>query len=389
MIEEINISELKENPNNPRTISEDKFAKLVKSIKDFPEMLKIRPLVIDAENFVLGGNMRLKALFAIGYKKVPIIRCNELTDAQKKQFIITDNSSFGQYDWDMIANEGWTDLPLSDWGLDLPDFVNNGEATEDDYEIPENVVTDIVSGDLFEIGQHRLLCGDSTKAEDVEKLMGGEKANICITDPPYSVDYKSRKNNPNLTLQSYIDPKNSEELLFGFMNIMPTDCLIMTYADKHLHEYVRVLDKLNFETIDLCIWVKQNFCFWAGARYQQKHELIFYARKKSSKFYSNTPSNQSTIFEVERQMKNDLHPTIRPLVLWLDLIKFHSKESDLIYDPFLGSGTTMVGTHQLNRKVYGIEISPQYCAVIIDRMKKSFPDIKIKRNNEIYNNTNL
>lgn len=217
------------------------------------------------------------------------------------------------------------------------------------------------------IGGHAVLCGDSTKPEDVEKLMNGKKANICLTDPPYSVNYASRKAEVNETLASYQDPKNPEALLEGFMSIMPTECLIMTYADKQLHPYVRVCDRLGYETIDLLIWKKQNFCFWPGARYQQQHELIFLARKIGVPFHSKTPSNASTVFEVNRQAKNDMHPTIKPIALWLDLMRNHTKKQDLIYDPFCGSGTTIIAAEQLDRRCYAIEISSLYCDVIISR----------------------
>jgi len=190
-IKVVKLSEIKSNPNNPRIIKDDKFRKLVKSIQEFPKMLEIRPVVVNADMIVLGGNMRLKACKEAGLKEVPVIFADDLTDEEQKQFIIKDNVGFGEWDWDMIANE-WDAEQVEEWGLDIPEFSikEELEAEEDDYEMPDEVQTDIVLGDLFEIGDHRLLCGDSTDSNAVEKLMNGEKADMVFTDPPYNIGFK-------------------------------------------------------------------------------------------------------------------------------------------------------------------------------------------------------
>jgi len=146
------INLIKPNPNNPRIIKDDKFKKLVQSIKEFPQMLELRPIVIDENNIVLGGNMRLKACQELGLKDVPTIYAKDLTEEQKKEFIIKDNVGFGEWDWDDLANN-WDAEELNEWGLDIPNFeVEELEAEEDDYEVPDEIQTDIVLGDLFEIG---------------------------------------------------------------------------------------------------------------------------------------------------------------------------------------------------------------------------------------------
>ena len=180
------INLIKPNPNNPRVIKDDKFKKLVQSIKDFPQMLELRPIVIDENNIVLGGNMRLRACNELGLKDVPTIYAKDLTEEQKKEFIIKDNVGFGEWNWDDLANE-WDEELLVEWGLDLPvSFGEVLEAEEDEFDVHEGgIETDIVLGDLFEIGEHRLLCGDSTDSDAVAKLMNGEKADIAFTSPPY------------------------------------------------------------------------------------------------------------------------------------------------------------------------------------------------------------
>jgi ParB-like chromosome segregation protein Spo0J len=170
--EKVKISEVKANPNNPRIIKDDKFAKLVQSIKDFPKMLEIRPIVVNSDMIVLGGNMRLRACKEAGLKEVPIIMAEDLTEEQQKEFIIKDNVSGGEWDWNMLAND-YEAEDLDKWGLDVPDFDTAPEAEEDDFDTtpPEEAKT--VLGDLYEIGEHRLLCGDSTQTDTFEKLMGG------------------------------------------------------------------------------------------------------------------------------------------------------------------------------------------------------------------------
>ena len=192
------LSEIHINPDNPRIIKDDRFKKLVKSIKEFPKMMKLRPIIVDIEGMILGGNMRFKALKELGYKEVPdewIKYDGELTAEEKQRFIIEDNVPFGDWNFDILASD-WDQDKLIEWGLELPkDFGIKLDAVEDDYEIPDEIETDIVLGDLFEIGQHRLLCGDSTDSNQVAKLMDGKKANLVFTSPPYWVgkDYEYQK----------------------------------------------------------------------------------------------------------------------------------------------------------------------------------------------------
>ena len=205
--EKVKISQVKRNTDNPRLIKDNKFHKLVKSIKEFPEMLEIRPIVVNNDMVVLGGNMRLKACQEAGLKEVHIIKASELTAEQQREFIVKDNVGFGEWDWDMIANE-WDTEQLDDWGLDLPvDFnVVEEEAEEDDYVEPDNLKVDVVLGDLIEIGEHRLLCGDSTDSDQVAKLMNGEKADVAHNDPPYGMKKENEGVlNDNLNYSDLLD----------------------------------------------------------------------------------------------------------------------------------------------------------------------------------------
>ena len=186
------IKDIKPNPNNPRVIKDEKFAKLVQSLKELPEMATVRPVVVNSDMIVLGGNMRLKAMKEAGWKEVPV-EIVDWDEEKQRQFIIKDNVGFGEWDWEMLANE-WDAEQLEEWGLDIPAFDDPKklEAEEDDYEMPDQITTDIVLGDLFEIGPHRLLCGDSTDSDAVARLMNGEKANMVFTDPPYGMNAVSK-----------------------------------------------------------------------------------------------------------------------------------------------------------------------------------------------------
>jgi len=181
------IYKLKKHPDNPRVIKDVKYHLLVKSIKEFPEMLEKRPLVVNKDLIVLGGNMRLRAAEEAGLKEIWIDQ-TDWDEAKQKEFIIKDNSGFGEWDWDALANN-WDVDDLNDWGLDLPPMFDEPEpeATEDDYTEPDNMQVDVVLGDLIEIGDHRLLCGDSTDSDQVAKLMNGEKADVGHNDPPYGM----------------------------------------------------------------------------------------------------------------------------------------------------------------------------------------------------------
>lgn len=188
------LTDIKPNPNNPRIIKDANFKKLVKSIEEFPKMMALRPIVVDEDGMVLGGNMRLKALQHLKFKDIPdewVKRAADLTEDEQRRFIIADNVSGGEWDVDDLS-ANWDRQELEDWGLEIEWPVIEPGATEDDYEIPDTIETDIVVGDLFEIGEHRLLCGDSTDSDQVAKLMNGEKADMVLTDPPYNVDYEGK-----------------------------------------------------------------------------------------------------------------------------------------------------------------------------------------------------
>jgi DNA modification methylase len=371
-IKNVKLSEVKSNPNNPRIIKDDKFTKLVKSIKEFPKMLEIRPIVVNADMIVLGGNMRLKACKEAGLKEVPVIFAHDLTEEEQKQFIIKDNVGFGEWDWDMIANE-WDAEEIQEWGLDIPDFgvTELPAAEEDDYEMPEELHTDIVLGDLFEIGEHRLLCGDSTDSDAVAKLMNGQKADMVFTDPPYGV-------NMNRSGKILNDNLNSDNL-FDLINSAFVNSLIFS-KDCHFYWWIgfkgySIMEKCFIENdvkIDNCIvWNKPSIGL-GKTGYRYKHELCIFKGEIKNK-------SLSDVWDFGRDGQG-LHPTMKPIELISFALNNSSSINNLILDLFLGSGSTMVAAHQLQRKCYGMELDPKYCQVIVDRMKKLDPSLVILKN---------
>ena len=437
MKQEIIINKVKLNDNNPRTINEDKFKQLVQSIKDFPQMLEKRPIVVDETMTVLGGNMRLKACKEAGLKKVWIEIADDWTEAQKREFIIKDNVSFGQWDWDILANE-WDEVELSDWGLEVESSTESHEVVEDDYEEPDDLKVDVVLGDLIEIGNHRLLCGDSTKKEDVEKLMNGEKADLLLTDPPYNVNYgKDPAPARNKREEIKNDQFNNSEAFYRFLHksffnakkhLKKGAAYYVFYANSETVNFWNAVNEGLDKIQQQLTWVK-NTILISFLDYHYRHEPILYGWICGGKKLLDTGSNQgknhyfttdrtkSTVFEdsidlkklkkdellkmvkemlspktstsvinVDKPVKSPEHPTMKPLLLLAELIQNSSRKKETVLDIFLGSGSTMAAAHQLDRKCYGIELDPKYCQVIIDRMKKLDESIEVKINGVKYKN---
>ena len=362
----VNINKVRTNPNNPRIIKDDKFQKLVKSIQEFPQMLEIRPIVVNDEMIVLGGNMRLKACQEAGLKEIPIIKASNLTEEQQKEFIIKDNVGFGEWDWNDLANN-WDANELSEWGLDIPGFEETQlEAEEDDFAAPEGgIETDIVLGDLFEIGEHRLLCGDSTDSDQVAKLMNGQKPDFIHTDPPYGINYSS-ENSGYKTNNKFEVIKNDEEGV-DIVNLFLFDCPKVVWGANCFP------DKLPHRG-RWAVWYKRGE--GAEKALGSPFELAWIdIHSGYDRFYKIVHGGF-----VNSDGGKRLHPTQKPVKLVDEIIKDLANDSTLILDLFLGSGTTMLASHQLKRKCYGMELDPKYCQVIVDRMKKLDSTLVIKKN---------
>jgi len=375
------LSKLKNNPNNPRILKDDKFKKLVKSIKEFPKMMELRPMVIDKNNIVLGGNMRLKALKELDYKDIPdnwVKRADELTEVEKERFIIADNVGFGVWDWDEL-NENWDENNLIDWGLEIPEFeAEILEAKEDDYQEPETMQVDVIKGDLVEFvcddGRvHRLLCGDSTCSDSVAKLIDNNKINLVFTDPPYGINIGNQSQGKGGGVAKKIDygindwDKKIPYIAIGNC-LKACENVVLWGANYYA-------DKLPPSSCWL-VWDKDN-----GSTDFADCEIAWTSYKKAIRLIKWKWSGM-----LQQNMKNKekrVHPTQKPVALpsWF-FNKFNVGKN--VLDLFLGSGSTMVAAHQLNSICYGMELDEKYCQVIIDRMTKLDETLTIKINGKEY-----
>ena len=377
----IKLNSIRLNPDNPRLIRDGKFKKLVESIKRDPEFLEKRGIV-HADGVILGGNQRYLAIKEalkddafrgdLPKGEIPASWVQDASDwpeEKRRRFIILDNASFGEMDFDILANL-FSDLPLVDLGVDLPEDWLKGEETVADAESQIdraeelNKIWRVKSGDLWQIGDHRLLCGDSTKKEDVARVMGNDKPLLMVTDPPYGVEYESKKG--AVTNDDRSEWKESYDLFQGAV-------AYVWHGERSSLDVGINLRDSGFEIRARVIWVKPSITMGRG-HYHFQHEGAWYAVRKGNKSGWIGDHKQSSVWQIDRDDK--LHPTVKPLECMARPIRNH--EGD-VYDPFLGSGTTMVACQNLNRKCRGIEISPDYCAVILQRMTDAFPGIEIRR----------
>ena len=386
-IKTVKLSAIKLNPDNPRRIGKIEMARLVKSLQDFPDMMKLREIIVDETMTILGGNMRYRALKQIGEKEVTAKIVKGLTPEQKREFVIKDNSGFGEFDLDALAN-GWSDLPLVEWGLDLPEDwltpppVEGTADAEPQIDRAEelNKTWGVKLGDLWQIGEHRLLCGDSTKKEDVERVMGGELGHMIFTDPPYGVGYnggaKKRKELAGDEIGTEIYARSLPLIANHVDKQAP---LYLWYADGHAAAAAAAAAAAGYCITAQIIWAKNNAQFVTSAHYKGKHEPCYYAHKKGQSARWHGPNNEVTLWEYNRANSNDFHPTQKPVELSLRAIKNSSESGQIVVDAFGGSGATMVSCENLGRACRMLELDPLYCAVILQRMKDAFPGIEIGR----------
>ncbi len=381
IIEIKKISELTPAPYNPRESTEKQESQLKQSLKKFGV---VEPIIYNKQTgYIVGGHFRVRELQKLGYTEIECVIV-DLSEEDEKELNIRLNANTGQWDWDELANNFELE-DLNDWGLEVPNMKHELEAEEDDFDVDaDGIETDIVLGDLFEIGEHRLLCGDSTDSDAVARLMDGQKADMVFTDPPYKIETDGgakgdigkalRKQGKDIEFIAEFNP-------LEFLQILPL------VFDKNMNAYIFCNNEL---LPDYLIWARDagysfNVLIWKkpnaipiNSAHRPDIEYILLFRKSSIWNYGLQDVNYSRCLEFARE--SGLHPTMKPIELIANEMKISSHANSLVFDFFLGSGSTMVASHQLKRKCYGMELDPKYCQVIIDRMKKLDPTIKIKRN---------
>jgi len=370
------IKELIHYKHNPRTLTEKEHKDLKESLKKF-DLAEIP--AINTDNNIIAGHQRIKImaeLYDENHKIDVRVPSRKLTKKEFKEYLIRSNKNTGSWDMDALVNN--FDLPdLIEWGFDEVDFENTGNSgglTGDDDvpALPKKPKAKL--GDLYTLGEHRLLCGDSTDVKDVEKLMRNQKADTVFTDPPYGVDYSGKnemlnKFNKGNHIQKDIRNdkiENYKQFFTDFLTLIPmadyNTCFI-SMSGQELHSLRLAFENAGFYWSDYLVWVKNNHVL-GRKDYNAKHEFILYGWKKHHKFYG---KSATTILEYDRPVKSDLHPTMKPIALIERLINDGCKTNSIVYDCFGGSGSTLIACEKTDRKCRMMELDPVYCDVILKR----------------------
>ena len=382
--------------NNARTHSPEQIKKLRSSLREFGF---INPVIIDRDYGVIAGHGRILAAKEEGIKEVPCVFADHLTEAQKKAYIIADNRMAMDAGWDeellrveIEALQGMDFDPLLT-GFDEKElaalFDDGAEAKDDDFDVDEELEKPVFSktGDVWTLGRHRLVCGDSTKAETYETLMQGKKANLVVTDPPYNVNYEGsagKIKNDNMAAEKFY-----QFLLDAFTNmekVMAEDASIYVFhADTEGLNFRRAFTDAGFYLSGCCIWKKPSLVL-GRSPYQWQHEPVLYGWKKNGKHQWYSDRKQTTIWEFEKPRKNADHPTMKPIPLLAYPITNSSMSNTLILDPFGGSGSTLIACEQTDRSCCTIELDEKYCDVIVKRyveLKGSAEDVSVERDGKM------
>ena len=381
--------------NNPRN-NDGAVDKVASSIKNFG--FKV-PIVVDADNEIIAGHTRLKAAKKLGMDEVPCIVADDLSDGQIKAFRLADNrvAEFAEWDMELLESEleELKDYDLGfdfeDVGMDFSDLEGietakeTVEAEEDDFD-EESVKDDggIVRGDMFQLGNHRLMCGDSTDLQSVKNLTGGVEVNLLITDPPYNVAYEG-KTEDKLKIEN--DNMSDEEFVEFLSSAFMAADEVMEEGAAFYIWHGSMKSKPILEALDRCAWEMRQQLIWnkntiaiGRSDYQWKHEPCFYGWKSGAahKWYSDR--KQTTVLDFNKPLRNGEHPTMKPVKLFDYQIRNSSKVGDNVLDLFGGSGTTIIACEQNNRNAFVMEYDPHYVNVIIKRWEELTGKKAIKLN---------
>ena len=352
--------------NNARTHSPEQINKLRASLREFGF---INPVIIDRNYGVIAGHGRIMAAKEEGITEVPCVFADHLSEAQKKAYILADNRMAMDAGWDeellrveIEALQGMDFDPLLEAELaDL--FGEENEAKEDDFDVYAELEKPTVtqSGDVWTLGRHRLICGDSTQAETFDILMQGKKANLVVTDPPYNVNYEGTAG--KIKTDNMASEKFYQFLLDAFTNIAK-----VMADDASIYVFHADTEGLNFrkDLSGCCIWKKPSLVL-GRSPYQWQHEPCLYGWKKNGKHQWYSDRKQTTIWEFDNTKKNTDHPTMKPIPLLAYPICNSSMSNTLILDPFGGSGSTLIACEQTDRSCYTAELDEKYCDVIVKR----------------------
>lgn len=397
---ELNEGQIVGIPKNPRYLKGEEHDKLKKSLKDSPELLQYKPLMVYAieggKFVVVCGNMRLRICQELhnegveGFDALPCFVLNkDVPIAKIKEYAIKDNVQAGNWDWDELANGDWEVEELQDWGVDcsfltdtepVEEMPERKETEDDEYDENEHEIeAKCKLGDIWQLGRHRLMCGDSTDASQVAKLLGGTNIQLYLTDPPYNVAYgydgaatEGHRKDGLVVLNDKMDNDKFEEFLTNAFNAANANMekgasFYIFHSDGYSYWFRKALiNTVDLELRENLIWVKNSMVL-GRQDYQWRHEPCLYGWKKGASHNWFSDRKQTTVMEFDRPTKSVEHPTMKPIPLFAYLIQNSSQEGWNVYDSFGGSGTTVMACEQLGRNGFSMELDPHYCDVIINR----------------------
>lgn len=367
-----NIKEIKMYENNPRN-NDGAVEYVANSIKEFG--FKV-PIVLDKNNVIVAGHTRYKAAKLLKITEIPCIIADDLSDEQVKAFRLIDNKAAELASWDIdllnLELENIKDIDMELFNFEISNILDNVVDDEYEVELPEDPKTK--TGNIYKLGNHYLMCGDSTNTNDVKKLMNNQLADLIVTDPPYNVNYEG-KTGDNLKIMND-NMENNQFYSFlesAFINLYESikdgGSIYVFHADTEGLNFRKAMMSSGFKLAECLVWVKNAFVM-GRQDYHWKHEPVLYGWKPGASHYFINDRSQSTVLEFDKPIRNEEHPTMKPIDLIAYLINNSSKKDEIVLDLFGGSGTTMIACEQTNRKAFIMELDPRYCDVIVDRWEK-------------------
>jgi site-specific DNA-methyltransferase (adenine-specific) len=367
-----NIEEIKMYENNPRN-NDGAVEYVANSIKEFG--FKV-PIVLDKNNVIVAGHTRYKAAKLLNITEIPCIIADDLSDEQVKAFRLIDNKAAELASWDIdllnLELENIKDIDMELFDFQISNILDNVVDDEYEVELPEDPKTK--TGNIYKLGNHYLMCGDSTNTDDVKKLMNNQLADLIVTDPPYNVNYEG-KTGDNLKIMND-NMENNQFYSFlesAFINLYESikdgGSIYVFHADTEGLNFRKAMMSSGFKLAECLVWVKNAFVM-GRQDYHWKHEPVLYGWKPGASHYFINDRSQSTVLEFDKPIRNEEHPTMKPIDLIAYLINNSSKKDEIVLDLFGGSGTTMIACEQTNRKAFIMELDPRYCDVIVDRWEK-------------------
>jgi DNA modification methylase len=378
-IEIADISSIKPYENNPRKLSEKAIEKVAMSLKEYGFR---QPIVVDKDRVIVAGHTRFRASKKLGLKQVPVSIIDNLTEEQINAYRIADNRTAEESEWDNeLLKMEIKELEAKDFKLDLLGFnedqlndilFEEKQGLTDEDEVPETPEEPISKlGDIWKLGKHKLICGDSTKLDTYDKLCKETKVDLYLTDPPYNVSYEG-KTKDKLTIQN--DKQTNDQFIqFLSQAFVSADSVLkmggafyIWHSDSEGLNFRLACIEAKWKLRQTLIWSK-NSMVMGRQDYHWQHEPCLYGWKEGSSHSWYSDRKQTTIIKYDRPTKSKLHPTMKPVGLMEYLVKNSSKQEDIILDSFLGSGSTLIACEKLDRICYGVELDPIYCDVIIKR----------------------